>query len=222
MKRAIGWLMAGLVVVMAGSYTWTRRHHVVAAVAVQGDSVAPIHEELIPDYEEARQARELVTVTGPLADYMSRQKPSHIETLQPISRRPTAADHVGGSPVGTSSEILQKAFRVIKVVNVPFEVPAHASNPQIRGTYRSFVEHDGPQIGDTGGDVEFLVLNEQQYGDFLSGHSSEATFSAVGAQEVSASLPPTLSEPAKYHLVFLNNRHDRTRQLVQADFRIDF
>ncbi len=41
MKRSIGCLMAGLVVVMAGSYTWTRRHHVVAAVAAQGDSVAP-------------------------------------------------------------------------------------------------------------------------------------------------------------------------------------
>ncbi len=222
MKQLIGWLMVGLVFVMAGSYAWTRRHRVVAAVAAQGDSVAPVHEQPILDYEEARQARELVTVTGPLADYMSRQKPSHVETLQPISHRPTAVDHVGGSPVGTSSEILQKTFRVIKVVNVPFEVPAHASNPQMRGNYRSFVERDGPQIGDNSGDVEFLVLNEQQYSDFLSGHSSEATFSADGAQEVSASLPPTLSEPAKYHLVFRNNRHDRTRQLVQADFRIDF
>ena len=85
-------------------------------------------------------------------------------------------------------------FGVAKVVKLSFEVPANASNPQLKGTYRSFVKQGGTLSSGTDADVEFLVLNQKQYDDFLNGRPGEAVFSAEDSheQEVNTSLPPTL------------------------------
>ncbi len=130
----------------------------------------------------------------------------------------------GGSVVGTSNAILHQTFGVAGIVNMPFEVPAHASNPQLHGTYRSFMKQAGMETDESAADVEFLLLNEQQYGAFLEGKPAEAMFSAEDThnQEVNAGLPPTLNEPAKYHLVFRNNSRGKAKKVVQADFRMDF
>jgi hypothetical protein len=228
MKRLLGWLAAGCVLVLAGSYTWSHLHRVAEAVAVP---VAPQAQSETTD-PGAREAQQIVGVTGPLADYMLREKPVQVETVrlvqsaQPISHRAGASDHTGESPVGTSNAILHQTFAVAGIVNLPFEVPAHASNPQLRGTYRSFlkqgVKQAGGQLSEAAGDVEFLVLNQRQYDDFLNGRQGEAVFSVEDAhdQEVNAGLPPTFDQAAKYYLVFRNNSHAKT--VVQADFRIDF
>jgi hypothetical protein len=226
MKRFLGWLMVSFVFVLIGSYVWTLRHRMVAVVAARGDSAAPIHEQALPTYAEARQAQEMITVAGPIADYMSRQKQSHVETLQPTPYKAAssyhASDHIGSSPVGTSRSILHKTFGVVDIAKLPFEIPAHASNPQLRGSYRSFLAHEGPPSGEATADVEFLLLNEQQYAEFVSGHPGEALFSADAGEEVAAGMPPTLDEPATYHLVFRNHSRDTGKKLVQAEFRIDF
>jgi hypothetical protein len=227
MKRWLGWFVVSMVFVVASSYVWVRRHQVVAEVAARGDAAAPVHEHILPVYAEARDAQEMITVTGPMADYVSRQKSSRVETLpkvetlQSISHRVPAPGHASISPVGTSKAILQKTFRVVNTVTLPFEVPAHASNPQLRGTYRSPVKGGDTQSSESA-DVEFLLLNEKQYTDFLSGRSGDAIFSADAAQEVAAGLPPTLNEPATYYLVFRNNSRDTGKKLVEADFRVDF
>ena len=169
---------------------------------------------------------------------MARQKPSDIETLDPVKAaqpakpvQPGPAVHRTGapprvidSPVGTSRDLLHQMFGVAKVVQLAFEVPANASNPQLRGTYQSFVKHGGALSSETEADVEFLVLNAKQYDDFLSGRPGEAVFSAEDAhsQEVNTSLPPTLDEPAKYYLNFRNNSRTPGKKMVQADFHIDF
>lgn len=214
-------LMVSCALVLVGSYAWTNRHHVAAVIAVPAAEQAPATEAT---YAEVREAQKSVTLAGPMADYLSRQESSKVETLPPVSRKASASDHVGGSPVGTSNAILHQTFKVAGIVNLPFEVPAHAANPQLRGTYQSFVKHAGTQSSDTAADVEFLLLNEQQYADFLNGRSGEAVFSAEDAhnQEVNTGLPPTLDQPAKYYLIFRNNSHDAGKKVVQADFRIDF
>jgi len=221
MKTLLGWLAAGCVLALVGSYAWTHRNHVAAAVAVPATEPAP---PTIPTYEEAREAQRAVTMAGPLADYMAHQQPGNVETLQPIAYKPTASDHVGGSVVGTSNAILHQTFGVAHIVDLPFEVPAHAATPQLRGTYHSFLKQAGAQSSEAAADVEFLVLNEQQFGEFLNGRAGEAVFSAEDAhdQEVNTALPPTVDHPAKYYLVFRNNSHGPAKKLVQADFRIDF
>jgi hypothetical protein len=225
MRQWLGLLTASLALVLGGSYAWVHRNHVANAVAVP----AAVPSTTQPNYAEVRDAQKAVTIAGPLADYMSsqngsKQEPSKVETISTIAYKPTASDHVGGSPVGTSNLILHQTFRVAGIVNLPFEVPAHAANAQLRGTYRSFVKRDGALASDAAADVEFLLLNEQQYDEFLNGRAGEAVFSADDShsQEVNTGLPPTLAQAAKYHLVFRNNSRDHLKKVVEADFRIDF
>jgi hypothetical protein len=229
MNRLLGRLVAAFILVLIGGYGWTHWHSAAEAVATPNIPVAAPE----PTYAEAREAHQAVGVSGPLADYMLHRKPAEVETLKPIAYTPSAADHVGDdSPVGTSRAILHETFGVPSIVNLPFEVPPHASNPQLRGTFRSFLKQGGSKQdgGDTSeADVEFLVLNEKQYGDLLNGRPSEAVFSAENAhdQEVNAGLPPTRDEVVKYFLVFRNGRHEAGKHevgktFVQADFRIDF
>jgi hypothetical protein len=225
MKQWLAFLATTCVLVFMGSFAWNHRHHVAAAVAVGTPFAQPAPAE--PAYPEMQEAAKAVTVAGPLANYVSRQQAPTVETLQSIQPLPykgSASDHVGGSPVGTSSAILHQTFRVAGIVNIPFELPAHAANAQLKGTYRSSVKQGGTSSSDANADVEFLVLNEKQYGDFLNGRAGEAVFSADDShfQQVDAGLPPTFSQAATYHLVFRNNSRERGKKVVEADFRIDF
>ncbi len=220
MKLWLRLLMAGFVVVMVGSFAWTHRQHVATVVAAPAlDPAASSYG----NYEEARQAHQMVTVTGPMADYVVNQKMGKVETLPQIVYKPVASDHVGDSPVGTGRDLLHKTFAVANIVDLPFEVPAHAVNPQLRGTYRSFAKQADAQ-GDDADDVEFLLMNERQFAEFLKGHPGEAIFSAEGAhdQELNTRLPPTFDKPAKYYLVFRNAAPNTGKKVVQGDFRIDF
>ena len=189
-----------------------------------------------PTYAEAQEAQKLVTMAGPLADYMAQhqgtsqsaeaepQAESQVETLEGTTAQPVASDHVGGSVVGSSLRIVNRTFRVQSTVQVTFEVPAHAATPRLRGTYESFFKQAGSQESDTDAEIECLVLNEQQFADFLNKRAGEATFSAddAHAQEVNTSLPPTVNQPEKYHLIFRNNSRGPERKFVHADFRMEF
>lgn len=239
MKRLFGSLVTAFALILMSSYMWTHRERAATAVAVPEAPVVTQGTPTDQTYDEVKEAQKAVTLSGPLANYMARQKPSEIETLDPIKaaqpaqpvqtaapamHRTGAPPRVIDSPVGTSRDLLHQMFGVAKVVQLAFEVPANASNPQLRGTYQSFVKHGGALSSETEADVEFLVLNAKQYDDFLSGRPGEAVFSVEDAhsQEVNTSLPPTLDEPAKYYLIFRNNSHTAGKKMVQADFHIDF
>jgi hypothetical protein len=220
MKRQFELLAFVLVMIFAGSYVWTHLRH--ASTSLQKPaSTAP---EVQPKYAEEEEAGQMTAVSGPLADYMARQKPGKIETLHPVAYKPAETDRIGESPVGTSRTILHQTFVITGVADLPFELPAHASTPQLRGTYHAFVQKTDAQAADTEGDVAFMLLSERQYADFLSGRPDEALFSAEGMHdgEVNVSMPPTLDHPVKYHLVFRNASGTAAKQAVQADFRIDF
>jgi hypothetical protein len=227
MKKWRERLVVSCVLVLVGSYAWVHRPHVAPATSVQ-ESVT------LPRYAEQEQAAQSVSVSGPLADYMSRVKAAGVETLQPISstvlqsgsRRTVVSDHVtDDSPVGTSTPLLHRTFNVTRIVDLPFDLPAHASMPKLRGTYRSFVSGNGAgQAGTDDSGVEFLLLNEQQFTDLINGRPSDALFSADDAAngEVNFTMPPTFGKPAKYHLVFRNSSPSSGKRAVQADFHIDF
>ncbi len=226
MKKWQERLVVSCVLVLVGSYAWVHRPHVAPATSVQESAT-------LPRYAEQEQAAQSVSVSGPLADY-TRVKAAGVETLQPISstvlqsgsHRTVASDHVtDDSPVGTSTPLLHRTFNVARIVDLPFDLPAHASTPKLRGTYRSFLPHNGAEQGgvDDAG-VEFLLLNEQQFADLIDGRPGNALFSADDASngEVNFTMPPTFGKPAKYHLVFRNSSPSSGKRAVQADFRIDF
>jgi len=226
MKTWLGWLVASCVLMLIGSYAWIHRRHVAIPAAVVQDN----H----PRYAEEEQAGQMLGVTGPMADYMLRQKAGDVETLQPIAQvsahKASAGDHVSNdSPVGTSTALLHKTFNVTGITELPFELPAHASTPQLRGTYRAFLSHGGARQANERSDdhdalVEFMLLSEQQYADLLNGRPGDALFSADAASngEVDFTMPPTFGQTAKYHLVFRNSKPTEGKKVVQAEFRIDF
>src|SRR5579859_6115441 len=152
MNRLLGWMVSAFVLILISSYMWTHREHVAEAVAVPAGAVVTQGTPTDQTYDEVREAQKAVTLSGPLANYMARQKPSEIETLDPVKaaqpapsaapalHRTGAPPRVIDSPVGTSRDLLHQMFGVAKVVKLAFEVPANASNPQLKGTYRSFVK----------------------------------------------------------------------------------
>lgn len=229
MHRGLARTAAACVLAVAGFYIWTHRVQMAESVAVPQGPVADVYTES----SEATEARGMVTISGPLADYMSRRSTAPIQTPQPnepaspsstSSYKPTQMDLDGDpSPVGTSTPILHKTFEVAALVNLPFDIPRHAANPQMRGTYRSFLPKSKAAVDETA-DVEFLLLNQQQYNTLLRGQESETVFSAEDGhnREVSIALPPTFAQPARYYLVFRNNSRANGKKLVQADFRVDF
>lgn len=235
MKRWLVWLTVCCALGFFGTYAWTHRRTPV--IYVPATPVAEQEQQPGPEtsYAEAREAQQMVTITGPLADYVLHRNTDTVETVQPVSRKATT-DHLAGgpSPVGTSTPILCKTFAVAAEANLPFEIPAHASSPQLRGTYRSFIgqsglghngiRQGGVQSSDEDADVELSLFNERQYADFLNGRPAEALFSAEAAhdQEVNFTMPPTFGQPAKYYLVFNNGSHGAGKKFVQADFRVDF
>ena len=132
------------------------------------------------------------------------------------------SEHVAPSPVGTDQNVLQKTFALKTSVVFPFEIPAHAVRPHLHGLYTSFV---GDVHGDSGGaaNLDFLVLNDDQYGDFQHGRPSEALFSVEAShnQAVNFDLPASMDQPVKYYLVFRSSSGE-SKKTVEANFNVDF
>lgn len=218
MRRLFEGLAFALVTAVACSYGWMHLRH--AAVASAPAPVPEDHET----YTEEREANEMVTVTGPMADYMARHNQKKLQTLQPVAYKPSDSDRIAASPVGTTRPILQQTFNIAGIADLPFELPAHASTPQLRGTYHAFAQNTDAQATDDEAKVEFLLLNEREYVNLLSGRPSEALFSAEGMQdgEVNVSMPPTFGHAVRYYLVFRNDSAKAGKPAVKADFRLDF
>ena len=142
----------------------------------------------------------------------------------PTEEIPLPADRVSRSPVETSQTVLHKTFTVTTSDSFPFEIPAHAAIPHLRGNYKSFVKRIEAQSNDDTANVEFLILTEEQNIDFANGHFGEALFSADAShdQDVNVSLPASRDLPKKYYLIFRNPPGGEKRKIIQADFTLDF
>ena len=173
-----------------------------------------------------------IAVMGPLGQWIDKSTPAdEVEKPKPL-RKPNPKDRIAPSPVGTSTAIVHKTFAVASAAKFAFEVPAHAAAPQMHGTFHSFAQAAGVQSGvqtgvqsnDEGGDVDLLLMNDQQYADFAGGRPSDVVYAidASHDQDVSFGLPATLDRPVQYYLVFRNASSGAGKKVVQADFRVDF
>jgi len=221
MRTIFGLMTTSLVLLGIAIYGWMHLRHTADSVELHAGPIIERAKQAETTYAQ-EQGEHGVSMIGPLATYMSKQGPVAVEKVEAVAYKPVESDHVGGSVVGTSIPILHDKFHVSVIVDLPFQVPAHAATPQLRGTFRSFLPVAGKPTGDTDSNVEFRLLNDEEFSNFLEGKPSEALFAAEAThnQEVNASLPPTLNNPAAYHMVFLND--SRKKKVVEADFRIDF
>jgi len=222
MRGLFSLLGVSVLILFFGYSGWMHLRGSTDSIEIQAE---PVKEQArkAASYSDAQQADQSLKVVGALARFMSHKDSDQVETSEANFFQGTASDHVGGSVIGTSNTLLQQTFAVAKTVDLPFEVPAHAYSPQLHGSFRSFIQAGGAPTT-APGDVEFLLLNDRQYSDLLTGHPSNALFSADAAhdQEVNANLPPTLNNPVKYHLIFRNAAPNRGKRVVHAEFQIDF
>jgi len=220
MRSLVGLATTGLVLLAIAYFAWMHLRHTADSVQVQSAPIIQEAKKAQQTYAEAQDAQGDVTLIGPLANFISKKGP--VETVQSTPQQINSSDHVGDSVVGTSMHILNDKFRVVAITDFPFEMPPHAAMPQLRGTFRSFVEA-GKLTSDTDAEVDFRIVSDAEFANFLDEKPSEALFSAdrTHNEEVNLSLPPTASKAAKYHLVFLNNARGK-KKVVEAKFRIDF
>src|SRR5271165_316607 len=224
MKQLFGLLTGVCVIIIAGGIFWSLHNK----VTIPGETATAAVTRPVQTHVESApeaQAGNMVTLAGPLADYMAHREKTKSagDDAAPAERPFNPADRVGESPVGTSTPILKKTFAVVKAVDLPFEIPPHSANPQLRGTYHSFIQRGGTRASDDA-DVDFWLMNRKQFEDLLNGHPPDALFSADGAHngEVKTNMPPTLDQLVKYYLVFRNDSNSPGKVFVKADFRIDF
>jgi len=95
--------------------------------------------------------------------------------------------------------------------------------PHLHGIFESFIGqvHGG---SDETANLDFLVLNEEQYSDFAGGRPGEALFSVEAShnQSVNYDLPASLERPVKYYLVFRSAASGGGKKVVEANFQVDF
>lgn len=159
----------------------------------------------------------LASLTAALA--CTRQQPQAEQPkIDPLNR----ADSTRMEPI----HFLHKSFSVKKYTPFNFEVPPHAAIPHLRGTFRAFVSQPGQDpLSDDTTNVDFLLLNADQYDDFVHGrgdgtalYSTEPTHD----HEVDFVLPPSHDAPEKYYVVFRNSAGGSAVKSVQAEFTLSF
>ena len=101
---------------------------------------------------------------------------SACQKTKPPAEEVLPMDRVAPSPVGTSQTVLHKTFSVKSSVIFPFDIPPHAVRPHLHGIFESFIREVHGASDDTA-NVDFLIVNADQYADLTSNRPSEALFS---------------------------------------------
>lgn len=145
-----------------------------------------------------------------------KKKVDPVEQPEPSTR--VAPTRLEGSQI-----VLRKTFAVTNAATFPFEIPAHAASPHLHGLFASFIR--GAHVGsDEAANVDFLILNAEQFDDFVAKRPSETLFSVEAShnQSVNVDLPASFDEPKKYYLIFRKAAHSTSAPTVEANFRVDF
>jgi len=220
MHRVFAWLLTG--VVLIGGYTYYQNHSSQLKSQFAEQSQEP---EPKPDAQDPLPTTTVIgSVVSPLAEFIEKANP--LQKTEEAPRKPHPSDLIAPSPVGTGTAIVHKTFAITSTAQFLFQVPPHAASPQLHGTYHSFAKNSGVQSADQDGDgdIDLLLMNDQQYSDFLSGRPADVIYSVDASHDsdVSLGLPATRDQPVQYYLVFRNSPSSPGKKVVQADFRVDF
>jgi hypothetical protein len=145
------------------------------------------------------------------------KKEAHKRNKDPLNQ-------VSSAPAEAPRHFLHKSFKVDTYVKFPFDVPAHAFNPKLQGSFKSYLAGKSPDSGDDSSNVDFLLMNAEEFDDFAHNRSSAVRYSigAAHRQDVDYSLPATLEDPVKYFIVFRNSGVNAPPRMVDADFTLSF
>jgi hypothetical protein len=180
-----------------------------------------------PDDPDSPTAAAKLHAYGPLAsvanDPSMQGDPADAASsaLRSPSHPHTAMDHVVSAPSDAPKHFLHQRFALTTYQGFEFIVPAHAVYPRLHGTFKSLA--NGRSSG-RAANIDVLLLNRQEFSDFLSGENGTATFSndASDGGEVNLALNSPISQPQSYYLIFRSASNSSRSKQVTADFTISF
>jgi hypothetical protein len=165
------------------------------------------------------------TVISPLAILKREVNPPQTKPEEYVRQEPLPVDHHIDVPSEQPTSVLHKVFPVKKYAQFAFVAPPHQGNTRLRGIFRSFAKRSDPNsTSDRAADVDLMLLNEQEFNEFLHGQPQSVTYELDSAhnQKVDWRVPTTYEEPQTYHLVFSNSGSGTKIKFVEADFTISF
>jgi hypothetical protein len=141
-----------------------------------------------------------------------------------LPQEPLPVDHPVYVDAGKPRHFLHNLFPVNNHAQFAFRVPPHQDNTRLRGTFRSFTRRDDPASSGRTANVDLMLLNEQEFSEFLHGQPQSVTYEIDSAhnQLVDWRVPTTYGESQTYHLVFSNPGSRTAIKFVEADFTVSF
>jgi hypothetical protein len=179
MMKRFSWLLLGGLLALGYGFVRENPRQRLSAVfnrLPQADSGKSESTETEPQPAPQSATPPMMKGVSPRDSWMGKDESEPPRQQHSAPRKPHPSDHIAGSPVGRTNTILHRTFAVSTLIKVPFEIPAHAATPHLHGTFRSFVQQAGAQSGDDSANVDFLVLNQEQYTELANGRPSEAPF----------------------------------------------
>ena len=164
------------------------------------------------------------TVVVPLDVLKKQAKPLPADSDAEPLLEPLPIDHPVHIEPQEPKHFLHKTFSVSNHAQFAFLVPPRQGNARLRGTFRSFTKRSDPDsTSDRTAAVDVLLLNDQEFNEFLHGRPQSVTYELDSAnnQMVDWRVPTTYGDPQTYYLVF-SNSGGTTHKFVEADFTISF
>jgi hypothetical protein len=165
------------------------------------------------------------TVVVPLEVLKKQSKPLETRPEAELPQQPLPVDRPVHIEPQESKNFLHKVFPVSKHAQFTFLVPPHQGNTRLRGNFRSFTKRSDPNsTSDRTAAVDLMLLNEQEFDEFLHGRPQSVTYELDSAnnQRVDWRVPTTYGEPQTYYLVFSNPASGTKIKFVEADFTVSF
>jgi len=219
MKKYSALLIVGLVVMFVG----LRRNAIPQANSLNTEPPPPERvEEPVIKPATPEDPGPIATVIVPL-EVLKKQAPS--SAAKPAAtQEPLPIDHPVSVDPGKPKHFLHNVFSVNHRAQFAILVPAHQANARVRGTFRSFTKRNDPDSSDRSANVDLLLLNDEEFNQFLHGQPQSVTYELNSAhnQMVDWWIPATRADAKTYHLVFMNSADDIKPKFVQADFVLTF
>jgi hypothetical protein len=161
-----------------------------------------------------------VNVVGPLAVWMQEANAAEAKKKPATPWQAQPMDHIFAD-AEMPKKYLRANFALNKSAQFRFVIPPHIVTARLQGSFRAFVRHgDNDHSGRTAS-IDLLLMNAQQFDDFVRGRAAEATFELESADhEVDFALPGAHDQPEEYHLVFRDPAL-RANLFVTADFTVN-
>jgi hypothetical protein len=129
------------------------------------------------------------------------------------------------SVVPPEQHVVHKTFSVQKYESFELEIPAHCLRPRLHGNFKAFrYGEKGNRASDEAASVDLLLLDEQQFSDFVNGPGDATTRAAQNTYErtINWALPSSFENPRKFYLVFNNSTGKPKTKIVEADLTLSF